>query len=779
MAEEKVSGSSIRFGPFELSLETHELSRDGIRLKLHGQPIQVLELLVASPGRMVSREELKRKLWPQETFGDFERGLNAAVNRLRDKLGDSANEPIYVETVPGRGYRFIGKVPPTPVPPAPQQNPPPPLPDPHPPDWRRRVAVTLVMVVVAAVAYRVYRMFFPPKPPLSERSWVLITDFDNHSNDPLADGVVRVALTVALQQSQYVNVFSRSQIQEILARMKKPSNTRIDENIGREICLRSNLPSVLLTGNIVDRGVGFEITVQAVAVGALNKEDPPLLTEDEKTSRKEELPDRVDALVKRVRKDLGESTKEIKKNSMPLAAVTTPDFQALQLYSQAADANDQGNVSDALSLLLSALARDPDFAMAHHLIADVYETIGNRTAKLQHLKRAYELRARLTPRESYYVEGSYALAIEEPEKAVAVFTALVALYPLDAEARGDLASAYYDLGRLDDSIKQLKEVLKIDPDSATTYKTLVLWLARNNKPEEALQTYQTAQNRGLTLRGAEWGLGMALWNQGKLDEAQAKFRALQASGIEPYATVGRIYLARTSIYQGKLAEASALLQTGIIQDCRDHNQEAERLERYLLAAVALIQGNRSQARIQLQLTLGPVNGSALEAVDLQRAGEVCLHLRDIGCAQQIYQKLANLSARLPSPSNGALRDSLAGEIALAQSRSTDAEQHFLASLGLYPALSHRGLAKAYEAQLDWQNAEIEWKSLLNSQGEIFQDFCPADWVLAHLFLARVELRLNKVEESRAEYKKVLEIWGNGDRSGLVQQVVDEAQQATN
>ena len=286
MAEEKVSGSSIRFGPFELSLETHELSRDGIRLKLHGQPIQVLEMLVVCPGRMVTRDELKRKLWPQETFGDFERGLNAAVNRLREKLCDSAVEPIYVETVPLRGYRFIGTI----AKPSKVSEPEPKPPDPIPPDWRRPVAVMLVIVVVAAVGYRVIRQFIRP-PILSERGWVLIIDFDNRSNDPLAEGVVRVALTVALQQSQYVNVFSHNQVQEFLELMKKPSNTRIDENVGREICLRSNLPSLLLTGSIVDRGEGFEITVQAV--DPVKKDSPPLFTEDETFFRKDEFNQRV------------------------------------------------------------------------------------------------------------------------------------------------------------------------------------------------------------------------------------------------------------------------------------------------------------------------------------------------------------------------------------------------------------------------------------------------------------------------------------------------------
>src|SRR5215472_2169969 len=110
MPEEKEALEPVRFGCFELSIETEELRKDGVRLRLSGQAIQVLTMLVASPGKLVTREELQQKLWPGASYGDPEHGLNAAVNRLRETLGDSATEPRYIETVPGRGYRFIATV---------------------------------------------------------------------------------------------------------------------------------------------------------------------------------------------------------------------------------------------------------------------------------------------------------------------------------------------------------------------------------------------------------------------------------------------------------------------------------------------------------------------------------------------------------------------------------------------------------------------------------------------------------------------------------------------
>jgi TolB-like protein/DNA-binding winged helix-turn-helix (wHTH) protein len=100
----------IRFNAFDVDMRSGEVRKHGIRLKLHGQPFQVLSLLLEHPGDVVTREELRQKLWPGETFVDFDTGLNSAVKKLRNALCDSAEEPRYIETLPRRGYRFIGQV---------------------------------------------------------------------------------------------------------------------------------------------------------------------------------------------------------------------------------------------------------------------------------------------------------------------------------------------------------------------------------------------------------------------------------------------------------------------------------------------------------------------------------------------------------------------------------------------------------------------------------------------------------------------------------------------
>src|SRR4051812_10400765 len=152
------------FGPFEFDAASGELHKHGYKVKLSSQPSQVLSALVDRPGDLVTREDLRNRLWPGATVGDFEHGLNAAVNKLRQALGDAANQPRYVETLAGLGYRFVAPVHPVgtavlelvPAPatwqPAPQGFPP----------WAAAVAVLLAFLAGASLM----TLHRSPGPPM-------------------------------------------------------------------------------------------------------------------------------------------------------------------------------------------------------------------------------------------------------------------------------------------------------------------------------------------------------------------------------------------------------------------------------------------------------------------------------------------------------------------------------------------------------------------------------------------------------------------------------------
>jgi DNA-binding winged helix-turn-helix (wHTH) protein len=162
----------FRFGPFELSEREGELRKNGVRIKLQEQPFRVLVELLASAGKLVSREELQQKLWPADTFVDFDDGLNTAIRKLRQTLNDDADHPHYIETLAKRGYRFIGPVSgPTTITPAPAPRPTKP--------WKRWRSVFVAGAAIAAVGVTYWWV-----KPFVERQ-VRITELQKLSVVPL------------------------------------------------------------------------------------------------------------------------------------------------------------------------------------------------------------------------------------------------------------------------------------------------------------------------------------------------------------------------------------------------------------------------------------------------------------------------------------------------------------------------------------------------------------------------------------------------------------------
>ena len=228
--ERTVSPRTVRFGTFEADLATRELRKSGVRIKLQGQPFEILVMLLERSGELVTREELQQRLWPTDTFVDFDHGVNAAINRLREALGDSAENPRFVETIPRRGYRFVAPVESQTAAPGPSIVPTPdPNPESHPrateatsrSAGRRRLvwaAVVVVLVVLAATLSlsRVRRLLFPSGGPAHIQS-VAVLPLVNLSGDKdqdyFADGMTD-ALTTDLGKIGALRVISRTSVMQ-------------------------------------------------------------------------------------------------------------------------------------------------------------------------------------------------------------------------------------------------------------------------------------------------------------------------------------------------------------------------------------------------------------------------------------------------------------------------------------------------------------------------------------------------------------------------------------
>ena len=171
MSDPAVDPKLLRFGLFELDLEARELRKSGVRIKLQDQPFQILAMLLERSGEIVTREELQKRLWPEDTFVDFDLSLNSAVKKLRQALGDDSENPRFIETLYRRGYRFIGPVNGTSLPSAPtpgsaEAPPAPPVERPSPSVPARNFRVlTLAFIILLILLTAGVFWLNPSQPP--------------------------------------------------------------------------------------------------------------------------------------------------------------------------------------------------------------------------------------------------------------------------------------------------------------------------------------------------------------------------------------------------------------------------------------------------------------------------------------------------------------------------------------------------------------------------------------------------------------------------------------
>src|SRR6266850_1739404 len=353
MALETRPSAILRFGVFEVDVRAGELRKQGVRIKLQEQPFHVLTLLLQRPGDIVTREELRSQNWPADTFVDFDNSLNTAVNKLREALGDSADSPRFVETLPRRGYRFIAPVVGV---------------DgttrgttagvsaSAPPRRRKIVATVAVAVLAAGIAGG---LFWRARqaPRLTEKDTIVLGDFANSTGDAVFDGTLREGLSVQLEQSPFLSLVSEEGIHQTLRMMERPANTRLTPEITREVCQRTS-SAAALDGSIALIGARYTLILKAV--NCVNGE--LLASTEAQANDKSRVLDALGKAASEMRRRLGESLSTVQKYNTPLEQATTSSLEALQAYTLGGKSVD---FPTAIPFLQRAIQLDPGFAMAY------------------------------------------------------------------------------------------------------------------------------------------------------------------------------------------------------------------------------------------------------------------------------------------------------------------------------------------------------------------------------------------------------------------------------
>src|SRR5579862_4549374 len=301
MASPVPAPTRIRFDEFELDVTSGELRKGGILLKLQPQPFRVLLLLVERAGQVVTREEIQRCLWTESTFVDFEHGINFSINQIRGALADSAENPRYVETLPRRGYRFIGTVeqPSAESITVIKRAPEPERQKTAPRRWLTIASLTAIVVVTSSAAAYFH---FHHARTLTEKDTIVLADFTNTTGDTVFDGTLRQGLSVQLEQSPFLSIIPDQQIQQTLQMMGQKPDAKLTPEIARELCERTSSAAVL-DGSIAQIGTQYLLTLKAIncASGA------SLASTEAQAATKNEVLDALGKTASEIRNKLGES----------------------------------------------------------------------------------------------------------------------------------------------------------------------------------------------------------------------------------------------------------------------------------------------------------------------------------------------------------------------------------------------------------------------------------------------------------------------------------------
>jgi len=365
-----------------------------------------------------------------------------------------------------------------------------------PPSARRAWPVMAALVAVLLVAATLSVWFFAagPRQTLSAQDTIVLADFSNTTGNPVFDGALKVALSVALEQSPFLKVFPDVRMRETLRLMGKPADAPVTRDVAREIAQREQLKA-LLTGSIAGLGKNYVLALEAVnaATGDV------MAREQVEAGSQEEVLTSLQGAASRLREKLGESLSSIKQFDAPLARATTSSLEALHAYSLALDNGSVNPRLEAIPHLRRALELDPNFALALALLATVYSNTGQTSLAPEFATRAYQLRDRVSERERFFIAYRYHRdATQNWSEALEISRSWTATYPREAFAFNSLGQGLLRFGQYEQSLAPLRESIRLDPKFEAPYSNLAAALMALGRYAEAASTLQDSERARIT-----------------------------------------------------------------------------------------------------------------------------------------------------------------------------------------------------------------------------------------------------------------------------------------
>ena len=352
--------------------------------------------------------------------------------------------------------------------------------------WRLVVSAAVALALLAAVLL----FYFHRAQALTEKDFILVTDFVNTTGDAVFDGTLKKALAVDLGQSPYLNVFPDQRVQQTLKFMGRPPDGRITVEIGREICQRAGVKA-MLNGSIASLGNQYVITLDAVNAGT----GDTLGEEQAQASRKEQVLDALGKAASRLRGKLGESLASVQKFGKPLSEATTSSLDALKAFTLGDARRAAGDELSSIPYYKQATDLDPNFAMACARLGVVYNNFGQEELSEEYRKKAFELRDRASERERLYITAHYYADSGQLERGIAAYELYRQTYPHDSVPYNNLGLTFKALGQFDKALENALEAVRLDPDSGFSYGVAAEAYIALNRLDEAKAILNTALQR--------------------------------------------------------------------------------------------------------------------------------------------------------------------------------------------------------------------------------------------------------------------------------------------
>jgi eukaryotic-like serine/threonine-protein kinase len=717
-----------RFGLFEADLEQRILTKSGLRVKLQDQPFQVLALLLERPGEIITREEIRQKLWSSDTFVEFDDGLNTAIKKLRTSLGDTADNPRFIETIPRRGYRFLAPVTfPAAAAPLSQIVPPGNVPSEIVIASREQSRVViekttakssnawkiavLALVLVAGLSGYLYREHQirlrsqaarAPEPAVQIRPSVAVIGFRNLSGRP-ESAWLSTAMAEMLSTELSAGRRLRLVAGENIARTKRElplaeADTLAADTLQR---LHKNLDAdYVVLGSYTDLSksgegrIRLDIRLQDARTGEI-------ITEQAVKGQEDELFELISEAGARLRERLGAGNlSDVQVATVRASLPANP--KAARLYAEGLAKLRAYEHLAARDLLQEAVKIEPSHALAHSALAISWKYLGYDANTVAEAKKAWELSPGLERENQLWIEGFYREASTDWDRAIEIYRTLVEFFPDDVEYGLRLAEAQSNAGKAQDALATIQHLKQL-PGPISDDPRIDLQEAHASTQLGQYQRIQTASNdaarkaeeRGARLLLAQAKLFQSVAARNLRDLDGAKMLDEDAQRI--YESVGDRYGAA----RARLRMSDVLWRQGQIAQSDEIADDCLKVFREL--------GNKKE----IALALDAIGGGLIELGQLDKAqhyyDEALAVQREIGNQRGVAQELNNI---------GVIQYQR-GELAAAlktDEETRDAYREIGDKDGLASALNN--IAQIYEMQGDLPKARDHYSQSLAIRREL-------------------------------------------------------------